>query len=77
MRICDQCRCVIFEDHGTCPRCAEEMRLTVEALAPKSKPPLGMKILKWLLIGLTVVALVIAAVITWLLNSLGPMPSFG
>lgn len=77
MKICDQCRNLILEDNAACPRCAEEMRLTVEALAPRSKPPVLPKVLKWLFIGVVVAVLVVAAVITWILNSLGPMPSFG
>ncbi|MBD0685983.1 hypothetical protein CGA22_15775 [Pseudomonas sp. PSB18] len=77
MKNCDQCRSLILDDNAACPRCAEEMRLTVETLAPRSKPPVLPKVLKWLFIGVVVVVLVGAAAITWILNSLGPMPSFG
>ncbi|MDU9032908.1 hypothetical protein [Pseudomonas corrugata] len=77
MKICDQCRSLILDDNAACPRCAEQMRLTVEALAPRSRPPVLPKVLKWLFIGVTVAVLVAAAAITWILNSLGPMPSFG
>ena len=77
MKICDQCRAVIFHENAPCPRCFEEKRLALQALAPKPVQPKWLKIAKWLLIGLLVAVLAAAAGITWLLNSLGPMPSFG
>lgn len=53
------------------------MTFTVETLAPGSQPSKGWKILKWVLIGLVVAVLAAVAVVTWILHSLGPMPSFG
>ncbi|MBT2339295.1 MULTISPECIES: hypothetical protein [Pseudomonas] len=77
MKICDQCHWVILEDTAACPRCAEAMGLTPETLAPKSGPSRLPKVLKWLFIGLVGAVLVAVAAITWILHSLGPMPSFG
>ncbi|AHL36859.1 hypothetical protein CD58_11585 [Pseudomonas brassicacearum] len=77
MKTCDQCGSLILADNAACPRCAEEMRLTVEALAPRTEPSKWPKILKWLFIGLTAAVLAAAAAIAWILHSLGPMPSFG
>ncbi|WP_339101732.1 hypothetical protein [Pseudomonas sp. G166] len=77
MKICDQCTSLILDDNAACPRCAEEMRHTVEALAPRSQPSKAPKILKWLLIGFVVAVLAAVAAVIWILHSLGPMPSFG
>lgn len=77
MKNCDQCGSLILEDNAACPRCAEEIRLTVENLAPRTQPSRGPKVLKWLLISLLVAVLAAAAAITWIFHSLGPMPSFG
>jgi hypothetical protein len=35
------------------------------------------KVVKWLFIGLLAAVLIAAAVIAWVIKSLGPMPSFG
>ena len=71
MRICDQCGFRIFQHNAPCPRCAEESRLAQEALAPEPKSSRWPKILKWLLVGLTVAALAATLAIAWILNSFG------
>ncbi|WP_156330592.1 hypothetical protein ACNT2N_22960 [Pseudomonas thivervalensis] len=53
------------------------MTFTVETLAPRSQPSKGLKILKWVLISMVVAVLAAVAVVVWIFNSLGPMPSFG
>ncbi|SFW47842.1 MULTISPECIES: hypothetical protein [Pseudomonas] len=77
MKICDQCRSVISDENAACPRCAEKMRRSEEALALTSQPSKGLKILKWVFISTVVAVLAAVAVVVWIFNSLGPMPSFG
>lgn len=77
MKICDQCRSVILDENTACPRCAEKMRLSEEALALTSQPSKGLKILKWVFISMVVAVLAAVAAVMWILHSLGPMPSFG
>ncbi|SDB32789.1 hypothetical protein [Pseudomonas sp. NFACC13-1] len=77
MKICDQCRSVILDEDAACPRCAEKMRLSEEALALTSQPSKGLKILKWVCISMVVAVLAAVAAVMWILHSLGPMPSFG
>ncbi|SDA38216.1 hypothetical protein SAMN03159443_00127 [Pseudomonas sp. NFACC15-1] len=77
MKICDQCRSVILDEDAACPRCAEKMRLSEEALALTSQPSKGLKILKWVFISMVVAVLAAVAAVMWILHSLGPMPSFG
>ncbi|MBC3365996.1 hypothetical protein [Pseudomonas sp. SWRI154] len=76
MKNCEYCGALVLADDGACKRCSEAMRLMAEAPAP-SGPSRGLKILKWLLVGLLVAVLVAVAGIIWVLNTLGPMPSFG
>lgn len=77
MTNCDQCGSLLLHDTAVCQRCDGGMTLTVETLAPRSQPSKGWKILKWVLIGLVVAVLAAVAAVTWILHSLGPMPSFG
>jgi hypothetical protein len=48
-----------------------------ETLPPSSGTPRWVKVVKWLFIGLLAAVLIAAAVIAWVIKSLGPMPSFG
>ncbi|MBO1536725.1 hypothetical protein [Pseudomonas sp. OA65] len=52
------------------------MTFPVEHLAPGASSK-GLKILKWVLISIVVAVLAAVAVVVWIFNSLGPMPSFG
>ena len=71
MKHCDQCGFLIFEHNAPCPRCAEAAWIAQQALAPQPRPSRLWKVLKWLLVGVLVTALVAGAVITWVLNSFG------
>lgn len=77
MKNCDHCGTLILEDNGECPFCAEAMSHAVETFAPSAGPPKWLKVVKWLFIGLLAAVLIAVAAVTWILNSLGPMPSFG
>lgn len=76
MKVCDQCEAPVPEYSNQCPRCGGMLMRGPSASAPRSQPAI-FKILKWLLIGLPVAAVVGAIAVLWILNSLGPMPSFG
>lgn len=76
MTNCEHCGYLLLDDTAVCPRCAGEMTFPVEPLAPGA-PSKGLKILKWVLISIVVAVLAAVAVVVWIFNSLGPMPSFG
>lgn len=80
MKVCDQCEAPIPEYSSQCPHCGGILMRGLPADESRSQPVL-FKVLKWLLIGLpiaAVIALVIGAgVVLWILHALGPMPSFG
>lgn len=80
MKVCDQCEAPVLEYSSQCPHCGGMLMRGPPAAESRSQPVI-FKVLKWLLIGLPI-ALVVAAVVgaiavLWILNSLGPMPSFG
>jgi len=78
MKNCVYCGALILADNGECKRCSEAMRQTAaEMLPPSSGTPRWVKVVKWLFIGLLAAVLIAAAVIAWVIKSLGPMPSFG
>ncbi|MFL6535012.1 hypothetical protein [Pseudomonas brassicacearum] len=53
------------------------MSHAIETFAPSAGPSKWLKVVKWLFIGLLAAVLIAIAAVTWILHSLGPMPSFG
>ena len=76
MNICDQCD-IPLPVHGLqCPHCGGMLMRT--PLPPASSGSSRLfKVLKWLFIGLAALALLGTGAVLLILNSLGPMPSFG
>lgn len=75
MKICDQCEVPVPEYGTQCPHCGGMLMRAPEV--PAAPPLLLFKVLKWLFIGLAVLATLGAGTVLLILNSLGPMPSFG
>ncbi|MBC9249974.1 hypothetical protein A9179_06755 [Pseudomonas alcaligenes] len=76
MKICDQCEAPV-PTHGTlCPHCGG-LLMRVPEVAGAARPSRLFKVLKWLCITLALLALLAVGTVLLILNSLGPMPSFG
>lgn len=76
MKICDQCEAPVPEYDLHCPRCGGMLMRGPQAPAARSRPLL-FKVLKWLFIGLAIALVLGGVALLLILNSLGPMPSFG
>lgn len=76
MQICDQCEAPVPAYGTQCPHCGGQLMRGPDLPAAAGQPLL-FKVLKWLFIGLAVMAALGAGAVLLILNSLGPMPSFG